>query len=81
MRRASSSDGEMFRNEAWGKTGASLDPAIEAGIGRIDLRLADRPSFSVLTTRLFPADKPAFQPKAAPFDPGCKYFRDLVKLL
>ncbi len=39
-------DGETFRNEAWGKTGASLDLAIEAGIGRIDLRLADRPSLS-----------------------------------
>ncbi|MHB8055852.1 MAG: toast rack family protein [Candidatus Aminicenantales bacterium] len=32
-------DGEVFRNEAWGKTSVGLDLGIEAGIGRIDLRL------------------------------------------
>ncbi len=39
-------DGETFRNEARGKTGASLDLAIEAGIGRIDLRMKNTRSFS-----------------------------------
>lgn len=32
-------NGEEFRNEAWGKTSAGIDLAIEAGIGRIDLRI------------------------------------------
>ncbi len=32
-------DGEVFRNEAWGKTPVGLDLGIEAGIGRIGLRL------------------------------------------
>ncbi len=32
-------DGEAYRNEAWGKTPVGLDLDIEAGIGRIDLRL------------------------------------------
>jgi hypothetical protein len=32
-------DGGEYRNEAWGKTAVGLDLGIEAGIGRIELRL------------------------------------------
>jgi len=39
-------DGETFRNEAWGKTPVEIDLDIEAGIGRIDLRLKGGRSFS-----------------------------------
>ena len=39
-------DGDMFRNEAWGKTSAGIDLDIEAGIGEIDLRLISSRSTS-----------------------------------
>jgi hypothetical protein len=35
-------DGDVFRNEAWGKTSVGIELDIEAGIGRIDLRLKGR---------------------------------------
>ena len=39
-------DGEVFRNEAWGKTSVGIELDIEAGIGRIDLRLKGRQTTS-----------------------------------
>ncbi|MBN1939633.1 MAG: hypothetical protein JW843_08605 [Candidatus Aminicenantes bacterium] len=39
-------DGDIYRNEAWGKTSREITLEIEAGIGRIDLRLRDRRSSS-----------------------------------
>jgi len=39
-------DGDVFRNDAWGKTSVSLDLDIEAGIGQIDLRLNNSRSVS-----------------------------------
>lgn len=39
-------DGEVFRNDAYGKTPVSIDLAVEAGIGRIDLRLKNSRTIS-----------------------------------
>ncbi len=39
-------DGDVYRNEAWGKTSVGIELEIEAGIGRIDLRLKGRGSSS-----------------------------------
>ncbi|MCX6566166.1 MAG: toast rack family protein [Candidatus Aminicenantes bacterium] len=39
-------DGKVYRNEAWGKTPVSLDLDVEAGIGRIVLRLNNSRSVS-----------------------------------
>ena len=39
-------DDKVFRNEAWGKTPVNLDLDVEAGIGRIDLRLINSRSVS-----------------------------------
>jgi len=39
-------DGDVFRNEAWGKTSTGIDLEIEAGIGEINLRLINSRSAS-----------------------------------